>query len=103
MRTPKELDEAAGSFFRRHYQGCVDNGSLTDDTIDSFILVCRLHSLIVRCDPDTDSKAAMKFASLLKYYSTLAKPFGLLGSKAPAGKPKASITDILKTRLPSAL
>lgn len=95
MTPPKSLDKEARAHWRRHYTGCVDNGSLTPETVDSFALVCRLWSLIEQTDVNADSKAAMKFASLVKHYAALAKPFGLLGGKAPPGKPPASLQDIL--------
>lgn len=95
-KPPSCLDSEGKAFWRKHYQHCVDNGSLTDVTASSFELLARMWSVVKRCDPDEDSKAALKFCGLIKQVQAMAKPFGLLGSKPPAGPAKASIADIIR-------
>jgi hypothetical protein len=96
IRPPVWLDDEGKKFFKRHLQHCLDNGSLTEETLDTYAMMCRMWSLSVKSDPDIDSKNAMKFTSFIKYFQTYAKPFGLFGSKAPPGKKAASIADVLK-------
>lgn len=97
MRVPNYLtDPEAKSFFKRHLQECQDNGSLTDETLDAYVLLCRTWGYLCRCDPDADSKAAMKYASLMKYFQLYGSGFGVCGAKKPPGKPKQSLQDILR-------
>lgn len=86
IKIPSWLDEEAERFWKRHKRQCEENGSLTEETADAFAALCRLWSVWLRCDPDEDSKAAMKFSALLKYLHSYGKPFGLFGGKPPVKK-----------------
>lgn len=99
MKIPTNLDAEAKAFWKRHAKHCKDNGSLTPETLDSFVLVCRIHSMLQGCDPTRDSKEAMRFSGLMKYFATYAKPFGLLGSKPPAEKKGKSIGEVIRDAL----
>lgn len=100
-QVPKNLDTEARKFWDDHKKACADNGSLTDETYNSFALLCRVWSMLQACDPTIDSKEAMRFSGLVKYYMALAKPFGLLASKPPVKKSKG-IGEILQEVLANA-
>ena len=101
MRIPTTLKEdEAKAFWKRHVNECIKNGSLTEETVDAFTLLCRLWHYIATTDPHQDSRAAMKFNGLIKHFQTFAKPFGLMGSKPPT-KPVKQIGDIIKDALES--
>lgn len=97
-RVPSALDDEGKRHWRKHYQHAVDNGSLTDATVDSFQLMCHYWSLILKTDPESDGKAAMRFVMYTKYYMSLAVVFGLLAKNPPPPKQEKQLTiaDILR-------
>jgi hypothetical protein len=84
MKTPKNLDPEALAFFKRHHRRLEQSGLLTESTQDSFIQLCRTHSLLVNHDPNdtTDKMSMIKFVALTKIYQSIAKGFGMNSDKA---------------------
>lgn len=94
MKAPTWLNPEAKSYYKRHQKQCVENGTLTDETHDTYCLLCKVWSQVVAADPDAGSTQALKFVSQLKLYERLAKPFGLYGAKPPEKK-KAGLKELL--------
>ncbi len=83
MNKPKELDEHAAGFWKRHAKRLQDEGLLTDATYDSFTLLCKTFSVLSRHDPDNtaDKMAVIKFVALSRQYQSLARGFNMNSDK----------------------
>lgn len=87
MKQPKLTNEAK-EFWSRHSKTCIDEGTLTDATFDSFILLCRTYQLLATLDPLEDPKAGiMKWVALNKCFERQSLQFGI-SSKKKVEKPK---------------
>ncbi|MCE9560799.1 MAG: hypothetical protein K8U57_01965 [Planctomycetes bacterium] len=64
MKCPASLTGEARKFFNRHPPWCESDGTLTDATLDSFVLLCRTWAMVVNLDPDDDTpRITVRFTS----------------------------------------
>ncbi|VTU02430.1 unnamed protein product [Gemmataceae bacterium] len=85
MNKPKNLDELASKYWDRHAKRLRAEGLLTPATFDSFVMLCRTHSILERLDPDDDPKTGIiKYVAMTRVYQQLAKGFGMHSDKPKA-------------------
>ncbi len=97
-KTPANLVNEAREFWLRNAKHCEDNGTLTDQTRDSFVLLCLIWSKFTQAD--ADGLDTFKLISLGRQVQSMMKPFGLIpeNKKPPTIKPPVAPPVI--TRVP---
>jgi phage terminase small subunit len=97
MKPPTNLKGEARRFFVRHAPHCEQDGTLTDATLDSFILLCKTWAILDAIDTENDPKGLLSWNGTLKSFERYATQFKLF-NKRPVEK-KADIQDVLKQAL----
>lgn len=93
MKPPTTLKGEARRFFVRHADRCEQDGTLTDATLDSFILLCRTWAILNDIDTENDPKGLLSWNGTLKSFERFATQFRLF-SKRPVEK-QEDITSVL--------
>ena len=81
MKTPDYLKGEARKFFLRHCKRCEKDGTLTDATLDGFILLCRTWGMLTALDTEDDKMGIIKYVALSKIFERQGVPFGITAKK----------------------
>ncbi len=81
LNKPKELDEIASEFWKRHFGRLKKEGLLNDSTFDSFVILCKTYSEITKLKPDEAKNGWIRYFALMKWYSLYARGFGMSTDK----------------------
>ena len=82
MNKPKDLDDIASAFWKRHAKRLEGKGLLTEATLDAFVLLCKTYAHLQRLDPDADKNGWIRYFALLKNYQLYARGFDMNTDKA---------------------
>ena len=97
MKAPTSLKGEAKKFFTRHASRCAQDGTLTEATLDSFLLLCRTWAVLDAIDTENDPKGLLSWNGTLKSFERYAKQFRLFSNKVPTEN-KTDITQIIQGR-----
>lgn len=75
MRAPKKLTGEALDFWKRNAPHCEKMGTLKPADVDTFCLLCSVHSRLVLAE--AGGAGSIEFVCLVKQYANLSKLFGL--------------------------
>ena len=96
MKCPQNLSGEGRKFFLRHKQECCEQGTLTESTLDSYILLCRTWGMLSSLDPDADERlGVMKWVALTKTFERQGLQFAI-AAKRPPEKKQTNLADVLK-------
>ena len=81
QKKPKDLDPLAGEFWGRHSLRLKKAGLLNESTFDSFIILCKTYSSLMKLKPDEDKNGWIRYFALMKWYQLYARGFGMSTDK----------------------
>lgn len=98
-----KLDAAASRFYKTHAPKLIADGTLNEDTLDIYLILCGLHGHVAKLNPHEDSKKALFYFACLKKIQEYSKPFGLFTDNSKAKPKKTTISDLLNMRTADAV
>lgn len=78
IKIPTYLSGEAKRFWQVHAKRLYLGGMLTEADVESFVLLCEIWAMIRGCNPEEDSREAIRYIGLVKQYFQISRQFGMM-------------------------